>query len=796
MEQVTQLLTIEIDQKAVNEAINKTAAARQEVDRLKLAQKQLDTSTTAGAKAFTLNAIEIKKQSTIVRENERVVIANSKAQDSLDGSLDQLRAQQKIVTSQWNALSKGQRENTEAGKALSAQKLDLANKIQAETKATGDGRESVGLYAKGIQDAAKQSGLFGGVIAGLEKAQLGYTLAVKASEFQTSSFKKVLISTGIGAVIILIGSLISFFTRFQSGIDLVSQAFAGITAFVDVFLDALGNLGKQVIDQIMPVLRGLGSVIEGLITFNFSKISDGFDQIGDAVSKIDPINLIEIGKEAARAAEEAANLTKQMQEIVRAEMTLNVERARSKALINELRRDSQDETKSLKERGDALNRAVALEQEQLQAQIDSKLEQLRIQIALNGLATSKDQDLQKEFDIEIQIANLKEQSLNKQIELNGQLRGIEAKKQAEIKALSDAQFKAQEELNTNSLAQLEAQLAAQEEIENAFFESQREIQKEIISTELNDLKEKFIQGLISEQEYNDSINDMQAGALAIRRLTAQLAIEDANNDLVISEAERVRIITESEREIEAVRGESLSKQFAASKAAGDAEVSLEKYVADNKKQTRADVLNFVVEVFGKESLAGKLAASYQAGLNTAEGVTNALASGPPPLNFINAALVGAQGLLQIAKINSTSVPALQGVSNSGGGASGPRRSRSFAKGVIGLEGAGTTTSDSIPANLSRDESVMTAGVTRNFAPLLAMMELAVGNKPNFDGSSGNFANGFIARSVSANVSNSSEMTALRSDLNRFADRPSIVQVSEINRVNSQVQKVKVSGRLS
>jgi hypothetical protein len=793
MDQVTQLLTIEIDQKSVNQAITKTAEARQEIDRLRSAQKLLDTSTLEGGKAFATNAIEIKRQSTIVRENERIVLANNKVQDASAGTIERLRAQLSVVSQEWAKVTKAEGKNSEESDRLGKKKLELTELLKAEEKATGDNRRNVGNYSEAITDAAKQSGLFGGVIAGLEKAQLGYTVTMKGATLATSSFKKVLISTGIGAVIILIGSLISFFTRFQSGIDLVSQAFAGITAFVDVFLDALGNLGKQVIDQIMPVLRGLGSVIEGLITFNFSKISDGFDQIGDAVSKIDPINLIEIGKEAARAAEEAANLTKQMQEIVRAEMTLNVERARSKALINELRRDSQDETKSLKERGDALNRAVALEQEQLQAQIDSKLEQLRIQVALNGLASSKDQDLQKEFDIEIQIANLKEQSLNKQIELNGQLRGIEAKKQAEIKALSDAQFKAQEELNTNSLAQLEAQLAAQEEIENAFFESQREIQKEIISTELNDLKEKFIQGLISEQEYNDSINDMQAGALAIRRLTAQLAIEDANNDLVISEAERVRIITESEKEIEAVRGESLSKQFASSKAAGDAEVSLEKYVADNKKQTRANVLNFVVEVFGKESLAGKLAASYQAGLNTAEGITNALAAKLPfPLPFINAALIGAQGLLQVAKINSASPPALQGVSNSGGGASGPRRSRSFAEGGYTGEGYGNADSSGFkPAGIVHEgEYVVKKSLVDNpnFGSIFQTLEGA-----RLKG----YANGgFVGRSVSANVSNSSEMTALRSDLNRFADRPSIVQVSEINRVNSQVQKVKVSGRLS
>jgi hypothetical protein len=68
----------------------------------------------------------------------------------------------------------------------------------------------------------------------------------------------------------------------------------------------------------------------------------------------------------------------------------------------------------------------------------------------------------------------------------------------------------------------------------------------------------------------------------------------------------------------------------------------------------------------------------------------------------------------------------------------------FATGVIGLEGAGTATSDSIDAKLSRGESVVTAKATSRFHKELAQMELAVGNTPNYNFSSGRFATGAIS----------------------------------------------------
>ncbi len=113
-------------------------------------------------------------------------------------------------------------------------------------------------------------------------------------------------------------------------------------------------------------------------------------------------------------------------------------------------------------------------------------------------------------------------------------------------------------------------------------------------------------------------------------------------------------------------------------------------------------------------------------IGTAVGVANAFQLGPIA-GAIAAALIAATGAAQIAVISSQQPPP-------------PPK---FATGVIGLEGPGTGTSDSIDAKLSRGESVMTAKATSVFHRDLAAMERAVGNTPNYQFGSGRFADGVI-----------------------------------------------------
>jgi hypothetical protein len=94
----------------------------------------------------------------------------------------------------------------------------------------------------------------------------------------------------------------------------------------------------------------------------------------------------------------------------------------------------------------------------------------------------------------------------------------------------------------------------------------------------------------------------------------------------------------------------------------------------------------------------KRARRSQVYIDIAAGIAKAFATYPWPYSLIPAAFVTAQGAGQLAIIN--------------------RQPENFAEGVINLKGPGTEKSDSIPANLSRGESVMTAWETRHAGDVL------------------------------------------------------------------------------
>lgn len=83
-------------------------------------------------------------------------------------------------------------------------------------------------------------------------------------------------------------------------------------------------------------------------------------------------------------------------------------------------------------------------------------------------------------------------------------------------------------------------------------------------------------------------------------------------------------------------------------------------------------------------------------IDTAIGVTRALATPPVP-NFPLAAIMAGAGLIEAATVKSVSNRTL--------------KSRAFAKGEVDIDGPGTATSDSIPAWISKHESVITAEAT-------------------------------------------------------------------------------------
>lgn len=264
----------------------------------------------------------------------------------------------------------------------------------------------------------------------------------------------------------------------------------------------------------------------------------------------------------------------------------------------------------------------------------------------------------------------------------------------------------------------QANIDAITKIENAIAKARQGLQKK-------DEKATFGSSIgLSKEDIGEVQQGLQTVQTAVNAIGAVLS---ASTEVRLNEIE-----AEKNAEIQAVQESGLSKEKKEAQIrAIEKKYALEKYEAEKKAFETNKALQIVNAV-----IAGAL------------GVVSAFQLGPIA-GAIAAVAIAATTAAQIAVIASSKMPP-------------PPK---FAKGVIGLDGAGNGTSDSIDAKLSRGESVMTAKATERFAPMLAQMELAVGNKPNYQLGKHKFATGYIptsdggfyARSASASMLNNSEL---------------------------------------
>lgn len=131
-------------------------AAAERVEMLKQKQKELDKSTDSGRIAYQKYNAEIKKAQGDLRKFTELQKKQIVVNESLEGSNEQLRAQLSLVTAQYNALSKEQRENTEEGQRLKEQVSELTATLKENESAVGDNRRNVGNYKESIIEAANE----------------------------------------------------------------------------------------------------------------------------------------------------------------------------------------------------------------------------------------------------------------------------------------------------------------------------------------------------------------------------------------------------------------------------------------------------------------------------------------------------------------------------------------------------------------------------------------------------------------------------------------------------------------
>lgn len=287
-------------------------------------------------------------------------------------------------------------EIKEATKALQAQgneakelkedfdKVNVAaNKANKEIE-SGSTKTAGSLKGVGsqIKDHARDINLFG-VNAGqaFDTFDGGIGKAVRG----LSLFKVALASTGIGLLVVAVGSLVAYFTKTEKGAESLERAMAAVGAVVGVLIgkaaklgesivsavsspvESLKALGKIILENIINRFTAVGVILDGIVNMDFKKVANGFIQAGtgvqDVIGKVDKMGkaIKQVGNEASAAATLTMKLTRELQDIEDAEKNLRLEVLKSINQRQLLERQSRNESLSAKEKLDLLKQAAKIE---------------------------------------------------------------------------------------------------------------------------------------------------------------------------------------------------------------------------------------------------------------------------------------------------------------------------------------------------------------------------------------------------------------------------------------------------
>lgn len=250
--------------------------------------------------------------------------------------------------------------------------------------------------------------------------------AVGATIWQTAMnvIRIATISTGIGALIVAVGSLVAYFTQTREGANFVKQAMAGLGAAVRVVRDHFSSFGE-----------GIFKLFKG-------------DWAGSAAAF--KASVSGIGTEMVENAKAATELEKRTQALNKAERESKVINAEKLALAAELRRDAKDtENFDAAERKKKLQEARTLIIEvnnEEKAIAKGRLEIFQSQIAMRKKSS---EDLSKEVELKMTVSEIDRASAMDQKGILREMKGVTK----EVNAQAEAYQKLIEEKRKEALGE-------------------------------------------------------------------------------------------------------------------------------------------------------------------------------------------------------------------------------------------------------------------------------------------------------------------------------------------------------
>lgn len=500
----------------------------------------------------------------------------------------------------------------------SLKKMDTENKKTTEStsKVTG----AINNMNESLSDTIKSSGVLpgklGNVVSSVSKLTTGF-----------KGLKLAIAATGIGALLIALTSLVQYFTKSADGqekfLKITKTASAIIGKVVDLFIALGGGIADTVssTDNAKDSLKSFMDFLKNQVVNRLTALPLFFTKVFQSIKAAVKGNF----DEAKESIEDAGFAIAQFYTGLDKQQTLDAV-GKVKDFFNETA-DAASKAYDLAERRNKLDRdEIALITRK--AELESRIEQLKLD------AANTEKTLQERTIAITEAQRLQNQLSSEQVRL--------AKEKADIQA-------GENELSTNSvednreLAELQA---------SAFL-----IQKEQAT------KLKEMQGtMLALRKEAEGIRDAFQSSLNEAKNIVETPLEDIKLPDVIGggELESVQALKDAQLKIDEDYYKE-QERLAEDNATYQAELRLEEQkqyeaLKRNQLNVAGQVAGMLAGMLDEGSEAQKAAAVFEALINTYKGISQAIGSTIPPLNFILAAVTAAAGFDNVKRIVNSKKP--------------------------------------------------------------------------------------------------------------------------------------------
>lgn len=267
--------------------------------------------------------------------------------------------------------------------------------------------EVTALFGTSMGDISKTLGTIKGGFLKLNLAIGGTTEATTLASKALKIFKVALASTGIGLLVVALGSLVAYFSKSQEGSNALSRVLGQLGQVVSTITDYFIKLGEAIV----KAFKNPGEAVK-----KFWRILTNKEEREEFKKSLEGI-----GKDIEDRQKKRLALTQRQQALEKAMIDYTVEKATLQAEIEKQREIAADKANRTAEERLAAN----LKAQELTAKLYDKekqfaQERLDILVEENSLSESMNKDLQAEADLKAELIGLEGQRASRTKELLAQ----------------------------------------------------------------------------------------------------------------------------------------------------------------------------------------------------------------------------------------------------------------------------------------------------------------------------------------------------------------------------------------